>query len=64
VASEDILLEFVVAARPPGGFASGLHGREQERDEDADDSDDDEQFNERKPARQTLLWHGYTSDKK
>ena len=47
------LLEVVGALHPPGGFPRGLHGRQQQRDQDPDDRDHDQQFHERKAAHAT-----------
>ena len=38
------LLEIVAALHSPGSLASGLHGRKQQRDQDADDRDDHKQL--------------------
>jgi hypothetical protein len=44
------LLEIVAALRPPGRFAGGLHGRQQQTNQDADDRDHDQQLDQRKTA--------------
>jgi hypothetical protein len=38
------LLEIVLALAAARRFASSLHGRQKQRDEDTDDRNDDEQF--------------------
>ena len=38
------LLEVVVALRAAGRLAGGLHGRQEQGDQDADDGDDDQQL--------------------
>jgi hypothetical protein len=38
------LLEIIAALHAPCGLARRLHGREQERDQDADDRDDHKQL--------------------
>jgi hypothetical protein len=51
------LLEVVRALHAAGAFARGLHGGEQERDQDADDGNDDQQFDQGKRGSQVTL-HG------
>jgi hypothetical protein len=46
--SQAELLQVVLALRLPSRFAGGLHGGNQQRDQDADDGDDDEQLDQRK----------------
>jgi hypothetical protein len=40
------LFHVVDATAPPGGLARGLHGRQQQRNQDADDRDHDQQLDE------------------
>ena len=47
----DQLLQIVGALRPTGRFAACLHGRQQERDQDADDGDHHQEFDQREAAR-------------
>jgi hypothetical protein len=42
------LMQIVLTRRLARRFARGLHGRQQQRNENADDGDDDEQFDESK----------------
>jgi hypothetical protein len=42
------LLEVVAALHTTRGLASGLHGREQQGDQDANDGDHDQEFHQRK----------------
>ena len=46
--AEGNLLEVVSARRPPSGFSSALHGRQEQANEHADDGDHNQQFDERK----------------
>ena len=46
------------ALRTSRGAASGLHRRQQQRDQHADDGDDDQQFNERKPVSRSCAHDG------
>ena len=41
------LLEVVGALGTPCRLAGGLHGRQEQRDQDGDDRDDDQQFDQR-----------------
>jgi hypothetical protein len=43
------LLQIVLARHPPRRLPRCLHGRQQQRDENADDRDDNEQFNQVEP---------------
>jgi hypothetical protein len=47
------LLKIVRALRPPGRFASRLHGGQEQRHQDADNSDHHQQFDERKGSPRT-----------
>jgi hypothetical protein len=47
------LLEFVRATRPPGRLPGGLHGRQQQRDQNANDRNDHEQLYQGKAAPAT-----------
>jgi hypothetical protein len=49
--AQTILLEVVAALHSAGGFAGGLHGRQEEGDQDADDRDHDQQLDQRKRTR-------------
>jgi hypothetical protein len=42
------LFQVVDALRAPSGLACGLHGRQEQRDQNADDRDDYQQFDKRK----------------
>ena len=44
------LLEVVGALAAAGGFAGGLHGRQEQGDQNANNGDDDEQFHESERA--------------
>ena len=50
VQSEGPLFDVIGALHPSGGFASGLHGRQEKCDEHADDGNDDEEFDEGESA--------------
>jgi hypothetical protein len=59
--SQTDLLQIVDAAGAPRRFASGLHGRQQEGDQDGDDRNDDQKFDEREtdnPPQGALSLHG------
>jgi hypothetical protein len=51
------LLEVVGALGTPGRFAGGLHGRQEQRDQDADNRNHDQQLDQRK-RRSTVPPHG------
>jgi hypothetical protein len=51
------LLEVVGALSTTSCLTGGLHGGEQERDQNGNDGDDDEQFNKREPSSR-LNSHG------
>jgi len=44
------LLQVIDALRPPGRFARGLHGGEQQRDQDRDDGDDHQELDQGEAA--------------
>jgi hypothetical protein len=52
------LLHVVTALGAPGCFASRLHGRQQERDQNCDDGDHDQQLDQRETA---TVWSGRDS---
>ncbi len=53
------LLEIVLARQPPRRLAGRLHGRQEERHEDADDEDHHEKLNERESTvPDVVLRHG------
>ena len=47
------LLEVVETLQPPRGFASRLHGRQQQRNQDPDDRHDHQKFDHRESAAST-----------
>jgi len=47
VQSEAQLLDVVLAVKPSGGLASGLHRRQKETDKDSDNGDDNQKLDER-----------------
>ena len=46
VERDEQLVDAVLALSPPGSFASGLNGRQQQGDKNGNDRDDDQQFDE------------------
>src|SRR5690554_4074716 len=55
------LFQVVRTTHPTRRFASGLHGGQQQTDENANDGDDDEKFDERKSAsRHPSVTTGHT----
>ena len=54
------LLQIVGADRPPGRLAGGLHGRQQQRDQNADDRNHDQQLDQRETAPLRTLHGGHT----
>src|SRR5262249_50739244 len=47
------LLQVVDALHPAGGLACGLHGGQQQPDQDGDDGDDDQELDQRETAAAT-----------
>jgi len=58
------LLHVVGAARAAGCFPRLLHGRQQQRDQNADDCDNHQKFDERKAQRRTTTNHQVPLSKK
>jgi hypothetical protein len=50
VQREPNLFEVVRTLHPPGRLARGLHGREQQRHENANNRDDDQELHEREAS--------------
>jgi hypothetical protein len=55
------LLQVVDALGPPSRLAGGLNGRQQQRHQDANDGNHDQQFDQRKPARERALVKYYNT---
>src|SRR5829696_3401778 len=55
VERDGVLLQIIDALRASGRLASGLHGRQKQRNQNADDRNDDQQLNKSKGAELTPL---------
>src|SRR5436190_4118902 len=63
VQGEAQLLQVVLAPRAAGRLAGGLHGRQEQRHQNADDGDYHQQFDERKAAPERKLAHDWWEGK-